>query len=1255
MTRQYDGSEIAIIGMACRFPGAWSVEEFWRNLCEGVESLTLLSDRDLQRAGVAPAVYRDPDFVRRASVVEDVESFDAEFFGYTPAEARLIDPQQRLFMECAWQALERAGYDSLRHDGAIGVFTGAKTNTYLFNIVGNRELMASMDNFRIAVGNDLASMATQISFRFDLTGPSYALHTACSTSLVAVHLACQSLLLDECRLALAGGAAVNVPQRRGYLYQPGGLLSPDGSCRSFSAGADGTAFGNGAGVVVLKRLEDALADRDPIHAVVLGSATNNDGAKKASYTAPGVDGQTDVILEALACAGVEAESLSFLETHGTGTPLGDSIEILALKQAFGATTSEEGFCALGAVKSNIGHLETAAGVAGLIKTALALKHRMLPPSLHCEQPAAELEGSSFYVNTRLRPWPEDRTPRRAGLSSFGIGSTNVHAILEEPPTLEEDTSSRPWQLLLLSARSAAALDQATANLAAHLREDREEDADEAARLADTAYTLQVGRRYFAHRRAVVCRDLDDAVAALDSLDPERVLTSAEESVNPPVAFLLPGLGDQAVGMARELYRTETTFREWLDRCAELLEPELGLDLREVIYPPEAEGSKGSKGEQGPDLRRLLGRGGATSDAERRLARTEVAQPAMFAVEYALAQLWMEWGVRPRAMIGFSLGEYVAACLAGVFSLEDALKLVARRARMIGELPAGAMLGVSLPAAELEATIAELGAELSLAASNGPSLSVASGDPEAVAELERVLEEREVACRRLATTHAFHSRSLDPLADELTAVVKDLSLRSPTMDYLSNLTGTWITPEEAVDPTYWARHMCQPVRFEEGVRELLADERRVLLELGSGQSLSSFVKVHPDCKPERTVVTALPGAFERRDDAAFALATLGRLWQAGVEVDWSGFYAREQRRRRILPTYPFERKYYWVDPDRITESLAASSEVRVTLDKQEDLADWLYRPVWEAVPRPEAAAADDGCWLVLGDSEGPSGALAEALRQAGRDVVEAAWADGFHASGDGSGSCSYILAPDRPEDYVALFETLRAQGRAIRCVVHLAGLSPPPEGDAFAESWSRGFLSLLFLAQAVGRLGLADPGRPLAVTVATTGGFRVTGEETLRPESALAVGPCKVIPQEFPGLSCRQVDVFPCDSQPEVTALLVDELTCDDGEELVAYRQGERLIRRFERLPVAETAETEEAPRFKERGTYLLTGGLGGLGLALSEHLARRYQARLALIDRSPLPEPDARTAWLEEHDDDDPTSVKIRKIRSLEQQGAEVL
>ncbi|HEV7516876.1 MAG TPA: type I polyketide synthase, partial [Thermoanaerobaculia bacterium] len=613
-TSEQNGSEIAIVGMACRFPGAPSVRQFWRNLVDGVESLSLVSDDDLRRAGVDPAVYRRPDYVRAASVIDGVELWDAAFFGYTRLEAELMDPQHRLFLECAWQSLEDAGYDSATYPaaaGTIGVFTGAKTNTYLFNLFANRERFRTLDTLQIALGGDLACMATRVSYKLDLRGPSYALHTACSTSLVAVHLACQSLLIDECRMAIAGGAAINVPHRKGYVYQPGGILSPDGSCRTFDAKAAGSNFGNGVGAVVLKRLEDALADGDHVYAVIKGSAANNDGAAKASYTAPGVAGQTSVILEAMAVAGVPADSISYVEAHGTATALGDSIEMLALTNAYRASTARTGFCGIGSVKTNVGHLETAAGVAGLIKTALALQHRTLPPSLHFEQPNPKIDfaASPFHVVDRLSDWPaEAGEPRRAGLSSFGIGSTNVHMILEEAPAPEPAASSasRPWQLLLLSARTETALAAATANLAEHLRETPEPFAD----FADMAYTLKVGRRPFAWRRALVCRDGAEAVAALDPIDPERVLTHHEEAAGRGVVFLFPGLGDHYVGMGLGLYRTEPAFTDAIDRCADLLTPHLGLDLRDVLYPdlpgggqPEGEPEAGG----GVDLRQMLGR------------------------------------------------------------------------------------------------------------------------------------------------------------------------------------------------------------------------------------------------------------------------------------------------------------------------------------------------------------------------------------------------------------------------------------------------------------------------------------------------------------------------------------------------------------------------------------------------------------------------------------------------------------------------
>ncbi|MFP3941448.1 MAG: type I polyketide synthase, partial [Thermoanaerobaculia bacterium] len=785
----FDGSEVAVVGMACRLPGANTVDEFWEVLRRGDETLTRLRDEELARSGVPREVREHPGYVRRASVLDDVESFDAGFFGYTPMEARLMDPQHRLFLECAWEAFEHAGYDPAAVDDPVGVFTGAKTNTYLLGLFSNRELFDSLDPFQVALGNDLASMATRVSYKLNLRGPSYALHTACSTSLVAVHLACQSLVLGECEMALAGGAAINVPQKKGYLYQQGGILSPDGSSRTFDAEAGGSNFGNGVGAVLLKRAEDAVADGDHIYAVIRGSATNNDGAKKASFTAPGVEGQTAVLIEALACSGVDADTISYVEAHGTATDLGDSIEMLALKNAFGASTEKSGFCALGSVKTNLGHLETAAGVAGLIKTALALDRGELPPSLHFERPnpKLEIEGSPFYVNTELREWKRGPTPRRAGVSSFGIGSTNAHAILEEAPPAAESSASRPWQLLPVSARSEAALDAATGRLAEHLeRRSRELDGEAAHReLADTAYTLQVGRRGFAERRAVVCTDLADAVAALEGQAPERVVTRRSPGPERPVAFLFPGLGDHYVEMGLGLYRDEPVFRAELDRCAEILEPHLECDLREVLYPRGTDVQEAvSTGE--PDLRRMLGRGGGRDDdpeiaeAARRLNRTSLTQPAVFAVEWALARLWIHWGVRPRAMVGYSLGELVAAALAGVFSLEDALALVARRARLIEELPAGAMLAVPLSEADLAPRLEAHG--LSLAAVNGPTMTVAAGRPDAVDALEAELSDEDVVCRRLQTSHAFHSTMLDPVADELTALVESVELSPPGIPY-----------------------------------------------------------------------------------------------------------------------------------------------------------------------------------------------------------------------------------------------------------------------------------------------------------------------------------------------------------------------------------------------------------------------------------------------------------------------------------------
>ncbi|HEY0607520.1 MAG TPA: type I polyketide synthase, partial [Herpetosiphonaceae bacterium] len=672
---QETGLEIAVVGMAGRFPGARSIEAFWENLCAGVESITFFSEEELLAEGVDAATQALPHYVKARGVLDDVEWFDAPFFDISHREAEVLDPQHRLFLETSWEALEHAGYDPQRYKGAIGVFAGTSLNSYLlYNLYPNAQLMQSMGYIQMLINSDKDFLTTRVSYKLNLEGPSLTVQTACSTSLVAAHLACQSLLNGECDMALAGGITVSVPQRTGYWYQEGSILSPDGHCRAFDASAQGTVFGSGVGLIVLKRLEDALQDGDTIHAVIKGSAINNDGGAKAGYTAPRIDGQAKVIRAAQLMSEVEPETIGYIEAHGTGTPLGDPIEVAALNQVFQGKIAEPGSCAMGTVKSNVGHLDAAAGIAGLIKSILVLKHGQIPPSLHftSPNPAIDFANSPFFVNTQLRDWAGP-TPRRAGVSSFGIGGTNAHLILEEPPAIDAGDSGRSWQILTLSAKTQTALDAATQRLAAHLSQHPDLN------LADVAYTLQVGRQPFSYRRALVCSDRNDALRTLTADSSDRVLSGQVSYSDRPVAFLFPGQGAQYIDMGRALYDDEPVFREAVDRCCELLKPHLGLDLRTILYPT----------------------GEAQAEATEQLTQTQITQPALFVIEYALAQLWQSWGVQPAAMIGHSIGEYVAATLAGVFSLEDALLLVATRGRLMQSVPHGSMLSVALPASEIE--------------------------------------------------------------------------------------------------------------------------------------------------------------------------------------------------------------------------------------------------------------------------------------------------------------------------------------------------------------------------------------------------------------------------------------------------------------------------------------------------------------------------------------------------------------------------
>lgn len=884
----YNG--IAIIGMAGRFPGAETVEEFWANLLAGKESISFFSDAELAEAGFDPAeLKRRGRYVPARGVLKDADCFDASFFGVHPKEAEVIDPQHRVFLEACWAALERAGYPPNRMTGAVGVFAGATFNTYFQQALQQRpDLIELIGSELVMFGNEKDYMTTRVAYKLGLKGPALSISTACSTSLVAVCQGCHSLLTYQSDVVLAGGVSVTVPQQRGYYFEEGYIGSPDGHTRTFDEKGAGTVFSNGVAVVVLKRLEDAVKDGDRIYAVIKGAALNNDGSQRVSFGAPGVEGQSEVIAMAHAMAEVEPDTITYVEAHGTATPLGDPIEVAALTKAFRLGTDAKQFCGLGSVKSNVGHLDAAAGVAGLIKVALSLQHKVLPASLHFNKPnpKIDLANSPFYVTAALQEWKSPAgVPRRAGVSSFGSGGTNAHVVVEEAPELPPSGPSRPWQLLPLSAKTSEALDRATANLSDYLKQLARDAGGEAGarELADAAFTLQTGRSEFVHRRIVACRDAAEGAAALDAGDPKRVFTHRQELREPPVVFMFPGQGAQYPGMGAELYRTEPLFRSEIDRCADLLRPILQADLRGIMFPAS----------------------GAEKEADALLVQTRFTQPALFVIEYALARLWISWGIRPAAMIGHSVGEYVAGCLAGVFSLDDALTLVARRGALVQAQPGGAMLAIRLPEKDV---LPLLSKDIAIAAINSPNLCVASGPYDAIASLEKDLESKGVKARHLHTSHAFHSAMMDPVLEPFTALLRGMKLEAPTIPYVSNVSARWITADEARAPEYWAGHVRQTVRFADGIAELMKDSQRVLLEVGPGQTLCTLSRQHPAKQPEQAVLASLPLAGDQ--ELRGLTETLGRLWMTGVAVDWQGYYAHERRRRAVLPTYPFERKRYW---------------------------------------------------------------------------------------------------------------------------------------------------------------------------------------------------------------------------------------------------------------------------------------------------------------------------------------------------------
>ncbi|WP_052260662.1 type I polyketide synthase [Photobacterium gaetbulicola] len=937
-----NGLEVAIVGMAGKFPGAEDIEQYWQLLAEGKEAITFFKDEELDSLSVDPSMVKDPNYIKARGVIDKPEYFDAAFFGIAPREAEIMDPQHRLFLELSWTALENAGYNPDAVPGPVGVFAGAGFNSYMvMKLTLDPSFITQENALQHLFNNDKDYVATRTSYKLNLRGPSVNVQSACSTSLVATHLACQSLLSGESDMVLAGGIAVRVPQNAGYWYQQGSIFSKDGHCRAYDADANGTVSGNGGGVVVLKRLEDAQRDGDRVYAVIKGTAINNDGAGKVGFTAPSVQGEASAIRSAQAIAEVCPDTVRYIEGHGSGTALGDPIELEALTKVFRQQTDKTQYCAISSAKSNIGHLDTAAGMAGLIRAAMSVDRAEILPNANFSRPNPRIDfaSSPFYVPSERKPWPEDNHSRRAGVSSFGIGGTNGHIVLEQAPPEAASEPSRQTQLLLCSARTASALKTRCEDLADYFR------ANKALNLDDVAYTLQVGRKPFEYRAAFVVSEKDDIASIIGKQWHKDLVDGGLSDHKPDIVFMFSGQGSQYPGMAKELYQAYSAFREVIDDAEELLVEQAGQGIRDLLLSTE-------------------------SDSAAELNQTRLTQPALFVVEYALAKLLISLGIRPKAMIGHSIGEYVAAALSGVMTFRDALQLVAYRGELMQGMAEGTMLSIRMPEERVEPLLTE---DISLAAVNAPNACVVAGRSDSISQLAKALAAEGELCRELRTSHAFHSFMMQPAVEPFVEAVRNIQLQAPTIPFISNVSGTWVEAKQATNPEYWGQHLRQAVRFAEGIDSLLDLEHPLFVEVGPGNTLSTLAKQsmkrHSD--QEWPVIAALPRADQatRADD--HFLGALGELWTCGATPDWEPLHQGRSRRRIPLPTYPFERKRYWLTDDgsdagEEAETLFPQADDNKVVMPTNDI-EWSVAAIWQNLYGLDKIGIHENFFHLGGDS------------------------------------------------------------------------------------------------------------------------------------------------------------------------------------------------------------------------------------------------------------------------------------------------
>jgi iturin family lipopeptide synthetase A len=1218
---KYTGLEIAVIGMSGRFPEADSIAQYWDNLKNGKDCISDFSDEEVLEEGEDETLVNDPAYVKSNAYLKNKKYFDSEFFGYTPHEAELMDPQVRIYHECCWEALEDSGYSPGNSAEKIGVFSAGSPNIpwVLFSAKNNQE--GFVDGFTASHLRDATFLSSRISYKFNLKGPAIFVQTACSSSLVAIHQACNSLLLGECGMALGGGVNILNYSKKGYLYKEGMIHSQDGRCRPFDAKSSGTVGGEGAGVVVLKRLKDAIRDRDNIYAIIKGTAINNDGADKVGYTAPSVKGQADVIRRAHKMAKIEQDSIGYIETHGTATSLGDTIEIEALNEVFGS--GERGTCAIGSVKSNIGHLDTAASVAGFIKTVLAIKNKSIPASLHFTEanPKIDFTGGPFYVNNTLKQWDNQSGPLRAGVSSFGIGGTNAHIVLQEAPKINSPSKDRKTHLIVLSAKTKASLERYTDQFTNYLKNDTD------ANLSDIAYTLQLGRDRFKHRKIFVCDQIDNAIKALsinDTIDWEA--DEPQEDLQ-NIIFMFPGQGAQYAGMCYDLYHNEKIFRNKVDECLTIAKQYTNADLESLLFMQKG-------------------------DIES-INSTENAQPLLFIIEYCMAHLFISWGIKPDYMIGHSIGEYTAACLSGVFSLKDAIGLVIRRGELMSKAEKGSMLSISASRGQLK-DLLDTNESIDLAVLNSDSSVVVSGNDPDILKFKNIVEQEGIQTKKIHTSHAFHSHMMESILEEFEHGFSEITFNEPQIPYISNLTGEIVTFQEISKPSYWSKHLRGTVNFLKGTETLLKKGCASFIEIGPGRTLCNYVNENKLKENTHHVINVIRHSKQETNDQKYLLGKLGQLWLHGIKIDWKGFYANEERRRVSIPTYSFERTAYTTDFN-LNELLNGKLKIEKSLESRDVNTNLINLSFWKPTLSPNKAVdllKSKSDFLIFSGNEIFSTRIIKNLIATKQRVIQVKSGKAFKQLSHNS----YEVNLSSSEDMIKLYQFFEPDQIRINNIIYCLSLTEefePINYEVVDSKLNSGYIGLSNIAKSLASRKQSDE---LKITVIGNHLVKVIEDDEIDPLKTVINAPARIIPSEFSNVKCKVIDIpYPFQNDKELTEYsqrVENELFYDTDDHYVAYRFKERWVQDFEKL--AENSKIKSDVEIVSNGTYLIVGGLGGIGFSIANDLVLRYGSNVILVHRSDFPNKEIWSDWLQTHEEEDSTSKKILQIHKLEESGATI-